>query len=418
MTDTTQTNPRLQISQERLWRSLMELAGIGATAAGGVNRQALTAEDARAREQFTRWCEAIGCHVRTDRIGNLIARLPGRKDQLPAVMMGSHIDSQPTGGKFDGAYGVMAGLEVLRTVQESGARPERALELVAWTNEEGARFAPSMMGSSVYAGFLPLDEALAVRDVDGISVGEALEQAAVRQHGEDRGLPAAYFEAHIEQGPILEAERRTIGVVTGAQGQCWFQLEFRGRASHAGTTPMHMRADALVAAAQAVTALDRLGRQHAPGCATAGRMIVNPNSPNVIPESVFMTAEMRHPDDKARAEMEQQFRLAASAAAQEHGVQLELEKVLEQPAAPFSPECMHEIRESARQRGYAHRDIISGAAHDAVPMSRIVPTGMIFVPCAGGISHNERESAEPDDLAAGCQVLCDSVLSYCRRLVG
>jgi N-carbamoyl-L-amino-acid hydrolase len=411
MADSVQVRPALKVNGERLWSSLMSLARIGATPGGGVNRQALTEGDASARNQFIAWCEAAGCTIRVDAIGNLIARLPGRDAGLPAIMMGSHLDTQPTGGKFDGAYGVMAGLEVLRTLRDACLRPAHAIELVAWTNEEGVRFVPSMMGSSVYAGLMRLEDALAVRDADGVTVRQAMAEIDVQPQGEAFGLPAAYFEAHIEQGPVLEAEEKTIGVVTAAQGQCWFKLVFHGRAAHAGSTPMSMRADALAAAAMAVTSLNRIGRQHPPGCATSGRMIVSPNSPNVIPENVIMTAEMRHPDDAVRGMMEDQFRAAIQTAAWEHGVRVEIEKVLEQPAAPFDAACVAQVRESAGHRGYACMDIVSGAAHDAVAMSRIVPAGMIFVPCAAGISHNELESAEPGDLEAGCQVLCDCVLA-------
>lgn len=405
----------LNIDGQRLWDSLMALATIGATPAGGVNRQALTAVDLRARKQFVLWCEEVGCHVRMDAIGNLFARLPGLHDELPAVMMGSHLDSQPTGGKFDGAYGVMAGLEVLRTIHDSGQVLQRSIELVAWSNEEGARFAPSMMGSSVYAGLLPLTDALAVTDVDNVTVAEALQHIDVTGlTGSLQGLPMVYLEAHIEQGPILEANHKTIGVVTAAQGQCWFRLMFKGRDAHAGSTPMHMRADALAAAALVITALNNLGRENTPGCATAGSLVVLPNSPNVIPGAVVLTVEIRHPDDTVRSAMEAVFHEAVRAAGQTHHVEINIEKVLEQPSAPFAGVCRHVIQRSAQQRGFSYMDIVSGAAHDAVALSRIVPAGMIFVPCAGGISHNESESAEPDDLSAGCQVLCDSVLSFCE----
>ncbi len=404
----------LLVNEDRLWSSLIQLAEFGATPAGGVNRPALSEVDRRARRQFVQWCEALGCVVRADAIGNLFARFAGEGDHAPAVMMGSHLDSQPTGGKFDGAYGVMAGLEVLRTLHANGVRPPCPLELVVWTNEEGSRFAPSMMGSLVYTSQLPLETALSTQDIDGISVAAELRNGAGCDAQASVERPAAYFEAHIEQGPVLEAERKTIGAVTGAQGQCWFQLKLHGRAAHAGTTPMAMRADALVAASAIVIALDRIGREHPPGCATSGRLVVNPNSPNVVPESVFMTAELRHPDDAARGRMEASFRQAVNEVSNERGVRIEVDKVLEQPAAPFSPVCIRIVHESAAARGYPNRAIISGAAHDAVAMSRIVPTGMIFVPCAGGVSHNEKESATPEDLAAGCQVLCDSVLSHGR----
>jgi len=405
----------LQINGERLWRSLMDLAEIGATPVGGVNRQALTAEDARGRRLFSDWSRTAGCTMHTDAIGNLVARLPGRQPGLPAIMIGSHLDTQPTGGKFDGAYGVMAGLEVLRTLADAGVRPLRTIELAAWTNEEGTRFTPSMMGSAVYAGLMPLAAALATQDADGVSVAQALA-------GLDDGLsaqclprPAAYFEAHIEQGPVLEAADCVIGIVTAAQGQCWYRLTFTGKAAHAGSTPMGMRADALAAAALAITALNRIGRDHPPGVATAGRMVVHPNSPNVIPDSVVMTAEMRHPDDRVRAAMEEAFLAAVREAARVHGVQVDVGKVLDQPAAPFDAGCVNAVAEAARAAGYASMEIVSGAAHDAVAMSRIVPAGMIFVPCAGGVSHNELESAEPADLAAGCQVLLDCVRVYAEK---
>lgn len=403
------------IDGDRLWRSLMELARIGATPGGGVNRQALTDLDKEARDLFSSWCREVGCSMRTDPIGNLFARRSGRDDTLPAVMMGSHIDSQPTGGKFDGAYGVMAGLEVLRSLHEGGIATDCPVEVVAWTNEEGARFAPSMMGSSVYAGLLGLEQALAVQDEEGKSVGQELTRIGARGVPDPHGPPAAYFEAHIEQGPILEAMDKTIGIVSGAQGQCWFQLTLKGRPSHAGTTPMNLRSDALLGAAAIVMELNRIGREFPPGCATVGRIQAAPNSPNVIPGSVYMTAEIRHPDDDIRAIMEQKFKQAIDVAVAENALILDMRKVLEQPAAPFNAQCIDKVRLSAERRGYSSMDIVSGAAHDAVALSRIVPTGMIFVPCAGGISHNEIESATPEDLAAGCQVLFDSVLaSACK----
>lgn len=400
-----------KIDGERLWRSLMELARIGATPNGGVNRLALTDADRQARDAFTRWCEQQGCTVRADRIGNLFAHRPGRDPTLPAVMVGSHLDTQPTGGKFDGAYGVMAGLELLRILADAGIETIRPIEVVAWTNEEGARFAPSMMGSAVYAGLLDAAQAQAVVDADGLSVGAELARIGYRGEDIDHPRPAAYFEAHIEQGPLLEAAQKTIGVVTGAQGQAWYQITLTGQASHAGTTPMALRRDALVGAASIVTALNRIGRESAPGCATVGRLRVQPDSPNVIPGEVYLTAELRHPDDARRALMEQDFRRAVEQCAADNGLALRLVQVLDQPAAPFDAGCIAAIGRSAERNGYPHMHIVSGAAHDAVALSRIVPTGMVFVPCAGGISHNEAESARADHLAAGCQVLLEAVLA-------
>lgn len=402
-------NSEVLINADRLWQSLMDLAQIGATPGGGVARLALTDLDRQARELFTQWCQAAGCSVRTDAIGNLIARRPGRSDG-PAVMMGSHIDSQPNGGKFDGAYGVMAGLEVLRALHDAGALTEKPIEVVAWTNEEGARFSPSMMGSAVYAGLMPLEQTLCIADQDGVTVEQALRAIGVTSTLRETEYPDAYFEAHIEQGPVLEAEGKVIGVVTGTQGQCWYQIELDGRASHAGTTPMGLRADALVGAADIILKVQEFGRANAPGMGTVGRMVVSPNSPNVIPDHVYLTAEIRHPDDAVRRVMDTTLTDAIHRIANRHGLSVRVTKVLEQPAAPFDPACVAMVRDSAQRRNYSYRDIISGASHDAVAMSRIVPTTMVFVPCAGGISHNEKESATPDDLAAGCQVLCDVVI--------
>ena len=402
-------NSEVLINADRLWQSLMDLAQIGATPGGGVARLALTDLDRQARELFTQWCQATGCSVRTDAIGNLIARRPGRSDG-PAVMMGSHIDSQPNGGKFDGAYGVMAGLEVLRALHDAGALTEKPIEVVAWTNEEGSRFSPSMMGSAVYAGLMPLEQTLSITDQDGITVEQALRAIGVTSTALETAYPDAYFEAHIEQGPVLEAEGKVIGVVTGTQGQCWYQIELDGRASHAGTTPMGLRADALVGAADIILKVQEFGRANAPGMGTVGRMVVSPNSPNVIPDHVYLTAEIRHPDDAVRRVMDTTLTEAIRDIADRQGLKVRVNKVLEQPAAPFDPACVAMVRDSAQRRNYSYRDIISGASHDAVAMSRIVPTTMVFVPCAGGISHNEKESATPDDLAAGCQVLCDVVI--------
>lgn len=402
-------NCEVLINADRLWQSLMDLAQIGATPGGGVARLALTDLDRQARELFTQWCQAAGCSVRTDAIGNLIARRPGRSDG-PAVMMGSHIDSQPNGGKFDGAYGVMAGLEVLRALHDAGALTEKPIEVVAWTNEEGSRFSPSMMGSAVYAGLMPLEQTLSITDQDGITVEQALRAIGVTSTALETAYPDAYFEAHIEQGPVLEAEGKVIGVVTGTQGQCWYQIELDGRASHAGTTPMGLRADALVGAADIILKVQEFGRANAPGMGTVGRMVVSPNSPNVIPDHVYLTAEIRHPDDAVRRVMDTTLTEAIRDIADRQGLKVRVNKVLEQPAAPFDPACVAMVRDSAQRRNYSYRDIISGASHDAVAMSRIVPTTMVFVPCAGGISHNEKESATPDDLAAGCQVLCDVVI--------
>jgi N-carbamoyl-L-amino-acid hydrolase len=400
----------LKIDGERLWDSLMEMAEIGATEKGGVRRLALTDLDRQARDLFVEWCGAAGCKVAVDAMGNLFARRPGRDDSLPPIATGSHLDSQPTGGKFDGAYGVLAGLEVLRTLNDAGIETEAPVEVVCWTNEEGSRFAPSMIGSAVFAGASDLAFGHACADVDGKTLGGEL--ARIGYLGDGCGKPlGAYFEAHIEQGPILEAAEKTVGVVTGAQGQRWYEITLTGRESHAGPTPMAVRRDALVGAARIVGEVNRMGHAYQPdACATVGMMQVSPNSRNVIPGEVFLTVDLRHPDDARLAEMDRELRGVAAAAAESQSLEIAVEQIMQFEAQPFDPECVALVRDGAAKAGIPHLDIISGAGHDAVYVAGVAPTGMIFVPCADGISHNEIESATPEDLADGCQVLLHAIL--------
>ena len=401
----------LRIDGQRLWDSLMEMAQIGATPKGGVCRLALTDLDRESRQLFTRWAEDAGCSVSFDAMGNIFARRPGRNDALPAVMTGSHLDSQPTGGKFDGAYGVLAGLEVLRTLKDLGVETEAPVEVVVWTNEEGSRFAPAMIGSGAYAGVFDLDYAHSRKDGEGRSLGDELARIGYKGEG-CGGRPAtAYFEAHIEQGPILEAADKTIGVVTGAQGQRWYEITLVGQEAHAGPTPMARRKDALVGAAHIVTAVNRIGHAFQPNaCATCGMLQVKPNSRNVIPGEVWMTVDFRHPSDARLAEMDQALREAAEAAADGGRLEITVDQIWGFDAVPFDPACVAAVRAGAVRSGASHMDIVSGAGHDACYMARVAPTGMIFVPCENGISHNEIENATPADLAAGCEVLLHAIL--------
>ncbi len=401
----------LKIDGARLWDSLMEMARIGATEKGGVNRLALTDLDRDSRDLFTRWCEAAGCTVSVDAIGNMFARRPGRDDSLPPVMTGSHLDSQPTGGKFDGAYGVLAGLEVVRALNDAKVETDAPVEVVVWTNEEGSRFAPSMIGSGAFAGVFDLEESLAITDRDGNSMDGELNRIGYKGEG-CGGRPAtAYFEAHIEQGPILEDRAKIIGIVSGAQGQRWYEITLTGRESHAGPTPMAVRRDALVGAAAIVTAVNKIGHDFQPGaCATVGMIESRPNSRNVIPGEVFLTIDFRHPDDDRLAAMNDALQDAAEAAAEANTLELDFNQIWSCPATVFDADCVGAVRKGAEIGGYAQMDIVSGAGHDAVYMARVAPTGMIFVPCEDGISHNEIENATPDDIAAGCQVLLHAIL--------
>ncbi len=389
----------------------MELARIGATPKGGVRRLTLTELDRQARDLFTRWAREAGMAVEFDAIGNLFARRPGTEPTRAPVVMGSHLDSQPSGGKFDGAYGVMAGLEVVRTLNDAGVRTRAPLEVVSWTNEEGSRFVPTLMGSGVFAGVYPLAEVLEQRDAEGASVREAL--AAIGYAGNAAPHPVgAYFEAHIEQGPVLEEARTTIGVVQGALGQRWFDVVVTGMDAHAGPTPMEARKDALLAASRMVLEVNRVATSH-PDYArgTVGSMQVKPNSRNVVPGEVRFTIDLRSARDATLSAMVAELERRARAIEADCRVAIAMKEVVYFPPSEFAPELVGSVRAAARELGLTHRDIVSGAAHDAVYLARVAPTAMVFVPCAGGISHNETESATPEDLAAGCDVLLKAVLA-------
>ena len=407
-----------RIDGRRLWDSLMAMAAIGATDKGGVKRLALSAVDKAGREQFCAWCEAAGLAVRTDTMGNMFARRPGRDPAAPPVLFGSHLDSQPTGGKFDGALGVLAGLEVMRTLNELDLVTEAPVELVNWTDEEGARFGKAMMGSGVWAGAFSQAETEALRDPDGVSVAEALDGQGLRGPEPARRFPAdSYFELHIEQGPILEAEGCAIGVVTGGQAQIWYDAVVTGQDSHAGTTPPAARRDALVGAARIIELVDRTMRARGElGRGTVGQLFVSPNSRNVIPGEVRFSVEFRHPDETEMARIAAGFPEAAGRVARDSGVRLDLSERVRIAAQPFDPACVALVREAAARLGYPSREIVSGAGHDAIFVAPHAPTAMIFTPCRDGLSHNEAESIEPEQAAAGCQVLLEVVLARANRI--
>src|SRR5437899_10235866 len=396
----------LTINGERLWASLMELARIGATAKGGVCRLAASDFDGEARRLFIRWCEEAGCTVAVDKIGNIFARRPGRDPDLPPVVTGSHLDTQPTGGRFDGAYGVMAGLELVRTLNDLGYETEAPIEIVAWTNEEGSRFSPAMVGSGAFTGVFGLEAALATRDnnAPGLTLGGELERIGFAGPAPVGGRQvSAYFEAHIEQGPILEAAEKPIGIVQGAQGQRWYEITVTGQEAHAGPTPMKRRKDALVGASRMIDAVNRIGHAHPPyACATVGFIQSSPNSRNTIPGRVFFTVDFRHPEDATLTEMDRELREACRDAARSAQVEVEVKEFWYFPPTPFDKDCVDAVSRAAPAQSYEAMDIISGAGHDAVYIARSAPTAMVFVPCADGISHNEIEDAKPEDLAMGC----------------
>jgi beta-ureidopropionase / N-carbamoyl-L-amino-acid hydrolase len=400
----------LQINSDRLWQSLMDLARIGATEKGGVRRLTLTDVDRRGRDQFVAWCKDAGMSVEVDGIGNIFGRRPGIEAGALPVTVGSHLDSQPSGGKFDGAYGVMAGLEIVRTLNDAGLRTRAPIEVAAWTNEEGSRFVPTLMGSGVFAGVHPLNEILNQKDTEGISVRDALNRIGYAGKAQPHKL-GAYFEAHIEQGPVLEQTKTTIGVVLGALGQRWFDVAITGQDSHAGPTPMETRKDALLAASRLVLEVNRIATtfpDYARG--TVGFMQVKPNSRNVVPGEVRMTVDLRNAKDATLTSMAEELKKMTLVVARETRTEITLKEVVHFPPSEFAPDLVASVREGSKAFGYSHRDIVSGAAHDAVYMARIAPTAMVFVPCEGGISHNEIENARTEDIAAGCNVLLHAVL--------
>ncbi len=412
-----QTNQR--ISGTRLWDTLMEIAQIGATPKGGVKRITLTETDRAGRDLYKSWCEALGLTVRMDSMGNMFARREGRDPTRLPVLFGSHLDSQPTGGKFDGALGVIAGLEVMRTLNDLNITTEAPLELVNWTDEEGTRFGRAMMGSGVWAGLFEEAAVKALKDEDGITVGEALNAIGYQGAAPAAAFPAdALFELHIEQGPILEAEDKQIGIVTGAQAQIWYEATVTGQDSHAGTTPPAARRDALLTAARIVALVDATMRERGSlGRGTVGRLYVLPNSPNVIPGEVRFTIDFRHEQDSEIIAIAETFPAAASEIATANHTTLDLKTVFRVKEQPFDPGCVALVRNAAQKLGYTSRNIVSGAGHDAVHTATRIPTAMIFTPCKDGLSHNEAESIKPEEAEAGTQVLFEAVLARANRVL-
>lgn len=402
----------LRINGDRLWDSLMALAKIGATPKGGVCRLALTDLDRQGRNLVIEWAKAAGLSVTVDKIGNVFMRRAGHNNNLPPIVTGSHVDTQPTGGKFDGNFGVLAALEVIRTLNDHNVETEAPVEMVFWTNEEGSRFVPVMMGSGVFAGVFPLEFAYAAKDADGNSVGEALQKTGFVGSQTPGDHPVgAYFEAHIEQGPILEDDAISIGVVSGVLGIRWYDCVVTGQESHAGPTPMASRHDALQVSARVMQEVVAIANRFGPeGRGTVGMVQVYPNSRNVVPGSVTFSIDFRNASDALVDEMDAALKDYLTALEKETGLTIALTQVSHYPAAPFHPECREAVRSAATSLGYSSRDIVSGAGHDAVYMSMLAPTGMIFIPCKDGISHNETEYSSPEQVTAGANVLLHAVL--------
>jgi N-carbamoyl-L-amino-acid hydrolase len=405
-------NDDLRVNGGRLWQRLMEMARIGATPRGGVCRVALTEEDRAGRDLFVRWCRDAGLEVSIDRMGNIFARRAGRDETLPPVLIGSHLDSQPTGGKFDGAYGVLAALEVVETLDDHGMETQAPVEVVSWTNEEGARFAPALIGSGVFAGVFDLEYALSREDKAGRSMEEELER--IGYAGEvpvGRRPIGAALEAHIEQGPVLEAEGKTIGIVTGITGLRWYDIFILGEETHAGPAPMAFRRDPLAGALPLLRQIYELAAQHAPdGRTTIGDISTVPGVRNTVPGELRFTLDMRHPDAADLDEMDRSLREIVSGECSLVGLEGRVHEIWHMAPVACAPECVDAVRRAADRLGESAMEIVSGAGHDSLYTSRVAPTGMVFVPTPGGLSHNELEAADPEHLTAGCNVLLHAVL--------
>jgi N-carbamoyl-L-amino-acid hydrolase len=402
----------LRIDANRLWSRLMEMAQIGATANGGCNRQALTDLDMQGRELLSQWAIAAGCSIHSDAIGNLFLRRAGIDSAAAAVMTGSHLDTQPTGGKFDGVYGVLAGLEVIESLNDRAIATRHPIEVCVWCNEEGSRFPMAMMGSAVWAGRLPLEKALSLTDRAGVSVGRELRRLNFSEVMPPRQAVKASFEVHIEQGPVLEQKAATIGVVGGVQHMSRHEILIEGQEAHAGPTPMDMRRDPIRALSDLLPALYKAAQDHGKDARfTVGFIETLPGSPNTVPGLLRFTADVRHPDlgqyESLKAALNQQVQTVL----RERGLQGSVRCVWEAPGVSFAPECVAAVRNAAAHLDFATIDMVSGAGHDSCNVAAVVPTAMVFVPCAGGLSHNEAESAAPADLAAGANVLLHAILS-------
>jgi N-carbamoyl-L-amino-acid hydrolase len=408
----------LRINGSRLWQSLMDLAQIGATDKGGVKRLALTDLDRQGRDLVVQWAKEAGLAITVDKIGNVFMRREGSNPALPPIVTGSHIDTQPTGGKFDGNYGVLAGLEVVRTLNELNIKTEAAIEVAFWTNEEGSRFVPVMMGSGVFCGAFSLETAYAARDVDGKSVGEELARIGYQGDQTPGDHPiGAYFETHIEQGPVLEDEDKVIGVVPAVMGLSWYDCTVEGMEAHAGPTPMHLRRDALQVATKIMQETVAIANRYPPyGRGTVGMVQVFPNSRNVIPGRVKFSIDLRNVNDELLNTMHEEMSAFVQRTSGESGLKITLERVSYYPPCPFHPDCVGAVRNAAAKLGYSTMDVVSGAGHDAIYVARLAPAGMIFVPCKDGISHNEIEDAQPGHLEAGCNVLLHAMLERAKSV--
>ncbi len=401
------------INPERLWKSLMEMAAVGATPAGGCRRLALSDEDKAGRDLFVEWAKEAGCAITVDAAGNIFARREGTEPDAAPVLAGSHLDTQPTGGKFDGPLGVLAALEAVRAMNDHGVATHRPVEVAVWTNEEGTRFQPACTGSLVFSGTLALERAYACEDSEGRKLGDELARIGYKGEATCCGRPVhAYLEVHIEQGPVLENEGTAIGAVTGIQGKKTMRVRVTGMNAHAGTTPMEVRRDPMVGTARMVLEIDRLTRASRPNAvATVGSLQVEPGSINVINREVRFTIDLRCPDDATLTSLDRAFRAAVIEASGATGLEAVYEEISSSATTPFDEQMVAAVEQAAGALGLSSRRMMSGAGHDARYLSHVCPAGMVFVPCEGGLSHNEAESITPAQAADGARVLLHAVCS-------
>ena len=402
-----------RVNGDRLWDSIMEMAKIGPGVAGGNNRQTLTDDDAKGRELFKSWCEKEGLAMGLDTMGNMFARREGTDPNALPVMVGSHLDTQPTGGKYDGVLGVLGGLEIIRTLNDLDIKTKHPIEIVNWTNEEGTRFAPPMLSSGVFASMHTEEWAYNREDSEGKKFGDELKKIGWR--GEEpvgeRKLHA-FYELHIEQGPILEDENVDIGVVTHGQGLNWLQVTLVGKESHTGSTPMPKRVNAGLGMARITQLVDEIALSHAPHAVGAiGHIDVYPNSRNIIPGKVVFTVDFRHPNKEVIQDMEDRMRKGAADIAEKIGLTMDIEKVGNFDPVEFDKDCVEKVRDAAKTLGYSHMNIVSGAGHDACWINRVAPTAMIMCPCVDGLSHNEAEEITKEWSTAGADVLFHAVVN-------
>ena len=408
----------LRTDQQRLWDAHMEMAVFGATPKGGMGRLALTDDDKKARDLFVQWSKEAGCEVRVDAVGNIFARRAGTNETAAPVMTGSHLDTQPLGGRFDGILGVLSGLEIVRTLNDAGVQHERPIDVVCWTDEEGSRFGAGCVGSNAFIGKRSVADTLSMADADGNSIGDELQRIGYAGLETVGGFEIdSFFEIHIEQGPILEKEGLQIGAVEGAQASTGYMVTVTGEEGHAGTLPMVLRKDAMHGAARMIDAVDNAAFAFDPHpVITVGHLRVRPNSRNTIPGQVIFSIDSRHPDNDTLAAAGQAMKSACEVIAKERGLGLDIQQTSHRDAVTFDPACVQAVRDASDALGFPCMDIFSGAGHDAINLSHVCPSGMIFIPCEDGISHNELENARSEDLTAGTDVLMHALLHRAGRL--